>query len=294
MHPETGPVGESRPAPLTPGQCAALACLLEATAPKPGNVHRGADFEDLGFADLAVAAVAIAPFMDRASEQGVGSTVLAAVRATRQLVRSNANLGIILLLTPLASVPADAALREGILDVLSRLTEDDAAQVYEAIRIARPGGMGVVSEMDIAAQSPRDLLAAMRLAEQRDLVARQYVCGFEDVFERVANWLVDGRAAGWSLSDSIVRAHVRLMAEYPDSLIARKCGPAIAQQSQALAKRTLESGRPGDEWYESALADLDFWLRSDGHRRNPGTSADLIAAGLFVGFREGTLSPPWT
>jgi triphosphoribosyl-dephospho-CoA synthase len=83
------------------------------------------------------------------------------------------------------------------------------------------------------------------------------------------------------------------MAEYPDSLIARKCGMSIARQAQGLASRTLQAGRPGDERYLSALSELDFWLRSDGHRRNPGTSADLIAAGLFVGFREQTLSPPW-
>ena len=36
-----------------------------------------------------------------------------------------------------------------------------------------------------------------------------------------------------------------------------------------------------------ALADFDFWLRSDGHRRNPGTTADLIAAALFAGLRDG-------
>ncbi|MEE3219413.1 MAG: triphosphoribosyl-dephospho-CoA synthase, partial [Planctomycetota bacterium] len=43
------------------GQCATLACLWEVTIPKPGNVHRGADFEDLTFADFLASAVAIAP-----------------------------------------------------------------------------------------------------------------------------------------------------------------------------------------------------------------------------------------
>jgi triphosphoribosyl-dephospho-CoA synthetase len=31
-------------------------------------------------------------------------------------------------------------------------------------------------------------------------------------------------------------------------------------------------------------------LRADGHRRNPGATADLIAAALFVALREGQ---PW-
>jgi triphosphoribosyl-dephospho-CoA synthase len=44
---------------------------------------------------------------------------------------------------------------------------------------------------------------------------------------------------------------------------------------------------------EGAFAALDRWLRGDGNRRNPGTSADLIAAGLFAVLREGRLRPPF-
>jgi len=40
------------------------------------------------------------------------------------------------------------------------------------------------------------------------------------------------------------------------------------------------------------------WLRADGNRRNPGTSADLVAATLFVALREELIplpSPyPWS
>ena len=35
--------------PLSPGRLAQIACLLEVTARKPGNVHRFRDFEDLHF-----------------------------------------------------------------------------------------------------------------------------------------------------------------------------------------------------------------------------------------------------
>ena len=78
---------------LSIGQCATLACLLEATTPKPGNVHRGVDFEDMTFLDFAVSAAAIGPVMDRVREYGVGQTVLEAIRATRRLVPVNTNLG---------------------------------------------------------------------------------------------------------------------------------------------------------------------------------------------------------
>jgi triphosphoribosyl-dephospho-CoA synthase len=83
------------------------------------------------------------------------------------------------------------------------------------------------------------------------------------------------------------------MSEYPDSLIQRKCGRPIAQEAAARAAMVLQLRAVGQQAYWSALSDLDFWLRSDGHRRNPGTSADLVAAGLFAALRDGSLSPPF-
>lgn len=278
---------------LSIGQCANLACLLEAAAPKPGNVHRGADFEGLCFNDFVVSAVAIAPAMQSARQRGIGSAVLDAISATRALVSTNTNLGCVLLIAPLAAVPSGQPLDQGIGEVLASLTSDDAARVYEAIRIAAPGGLGQVEEMDIVDSAPRDLIAAMRLAAGRDLVARQYTNGFADVLSRVVPWLVEGQSAGWPLTAAIVYSHVRLMAEFPDSLIARKCGMQVAQEAADRARQVLSGGAPGDDDYERGLGDLDFWLRSDGHRRNPGTSADLIAAGLFAALRERLLVGPF-
>src|SRR5690606_27422502 len=116
---------------------------------------------------------------------------------------------------------------------------------------------------------------------------------FAQVLDFVAPVLVAGQAAGWSLIESIVYAHVKTMCEFPDSLIARKCGEAVAREAAARAGRVLDAGQPGDQDYYLALSDLDLWLRADGHRRNPGTTADLIAAGLCVGLREGDLEPPY-
>src|SRR3954470_12337390 len=177
-HPTTSGDNSCMTLPLSIGQCATLACLLEATAPKVGNVHRGADFENLTFADFAVSAVAIGPAMERAGE-GVGQTVLAAIRATRQLVDTNTNLGMVLLVAPLAAVPRAQPLERGLGKVLRGLTPEDSRLVYEAIRLAQPGGMGKVKEMDVASDAPDDLLAAMAAAAERDLVAKQYGTDFD-------------------------------------------------------------------------------------------------------------------
>ncbi len=282
------------PPSLSLGQCAALACLLEATAPKPGNVHRGADFEDLTFVDFAASAVLIGPAIERAETTGVGQAVYDAVAATRHFVGSNTNLGIALLIAPLAAVRRQVPLAAGIGGVLQQLTADDSRLVYAAIQLAQPGGLGQVDQMDVSGPPPDDLLAAMRLAADRDQIARQYVDDFRLILGVIVPRLVSGRTHnGWSLTDTIIRVQLELLSEHPDSLIARKCGPEMAQRVVTRAARVLTLGEPGDEAYHEGLADFDFFLRSDGHRRNPGTTADLLAAGLFAALREGLLAPPF-
>jgi triphosphoribosyl-dephospho-CoA synthase len=280
---------------LSIGQCATLACIFEATAPKPGNVHRGADFEDLTYPDLLAAAVAIGPVMEAAASGRVGTIVLEAVRATRAAVGTNANLGTVLLLAPLAAVHRDTPLAEGIGRVLQKLQPADARDVYEAIRIAKPGGIGRVAEADVSdatAAPPSSLLDAMRLAADRDLVARQFVNDFQEVLTDAARALAEGFERGWTAGEAIVHAQLTLMSRFPDSLIARKCGSQVAQQASDRAAAVLAAGQPQAESFWQAAGELDFWLRSDGHRRNPGTTADLIAAGLFVLLREGIMHFP--
>src|ERR1700722_11754922 len=86
-------------------QCVSLACLFEATAPKPGNVHRGADFDDLNYPALVTSGIVIAPILARTQDRTLGEIIFSAVQATRAAVETNSNLGMILLLAPLAAVP---------------------------------------------------------------------------------------------------------------------------------------------------------------------------------------------
>jgi triphosphoribosyl-dephospho-CoA synthase len=276
---------------IPPGVAATLACVYEATAPKPGNVHPGATFDDVAYADFVASAAVIGPIIEQARVFGVGRTVLEAVRATRDKVGTNTNLGTLLLIVPLAAVPREQSLADGIAAVLEALDGDDTRLVYEAIRLSSAGGLGRADEADVTADPPPGLtlVDAMRLAADRDLVARQYTNRFADVFGGTAAAIADGLSRGWSLSEAIVHAHVAQMSAAPDSLIQRKCGLDVAQQSRSRAAQVLAAGAPGEEPYQRALVELDAWLRADGHRRNPGTTADLVAAGLFVLLREGRL-----
>jgi triphosphoribosyl-dephospho-CoA synthase len=269
---------------------ATLASIYEATAPKPGNVHRGADFEDVTYVDFVTSAVIIGPIVARAAELGVGRTVLKAVTATRAAVNTNTNLGTLLLIVPLAAVPSGKDHAAEIGQVLTALTPEDTRHVYAAIRASAAGGLGRVEQADVADDPPPavTLVEAMRFAADRDLVARQYCNEFADVF-RIAAWIDESISRSQSLNAAIVHTHIRQLAAEADSLILRKCGPEVAEQARLHACRVLDAGEPGDDGYERVLEDFDFWLRSDGHRRNPGTTADLIAAALFVLLREGRL-----
>ncbi|MEO2040987.1 MAG: triphosphoribosyl-dephospho-CoA synthase, partial [Pirellulales bacterium] len=54
-----------RPPHLTPGWCAAVASILEATARKPGNVTPDKNFTDLSYDELCKAARAMVPAFDQ-------------------------------------------------------------------------------------------------------------------------------------------------------------------------------------------------------------------------------------
>jgi triphosphoribosyl-dephospho-CoA synthase len=281
------------------GRIAELACLLEVTAPKPGNVHRGADFEDVTFEDFVASAIVLGQVIDELADARTGETIRVAVERTQRLVGSNTNLGMILLIVPLAKSRQisreEAITPDHVEAVLKNLDSADATEVFEAIRLAKPGGIGKVEDMDVAdtAETPINLMTAMELAKDRDLVAKQYVNGFEQVFEQGLPLLETGVEKFSTLSQAIVFAHVSLMSMFPDSLIARKCGAKLASQSQMMATQAIEfldvGGDEAPEKYWNSVADLDFWLRSDGHRRNPGTTADIVAASLFVGINNNRI-----
>jgi triphosphoribosyl-dephospho-CoA synthase len=271
---------------------ATLACIYEATARKPGNVHPSASFDEVTtYAAFVASAVAIGPIIGQVTTRGVGQTVLDAVRATRETVQTNTNLGSVLLIAPLAAVPPEKSISQGIHAVLESLDASDTRAVYEAIPLAGAGGLGHIDKADVFEGAPPELtlISAMRLAADRDLVARQYINDFADVLAGTATWIENGLSLGPGLEEAIVYAHLRQIANSPDSLIQRKCGPEVAKEATDRAAAVLKSGSPGDPSYEKTVSEFDKWLRADGHRRNPGTTADLIAAGLFVLLREGRL-----
>lgn len=267
-------------------RCALTACLWEVSARKAGNVHRFADFDDLTYLDFVLSAAALAPVLQADLDKPLGVTILDAIRATREVVRTNTNLGMALLLAPLSKCEP-GQWRSQLEGRLAAATIDDAKNAFNAIRLANPGGLGKVDNQDVANEPTQTLRNVMALAADRDLVARQYANGFHDVLEHGIPALLDGWRRFGSIEAAILHLQVQFLSAYPDSLIVRKLGLAEAEQVRSRAQQIDLSSADG----RRRFVEFDRWLREDGHARNPGTTADLVAACLFVALRAGQLNP---
>ena len=278
---------------------AALACMLEASAFKAGNVSALHAFSDTSTSHFLVSALQVRDILEADSGDSLGALVYRMVARTRESVGLNTNLGICLLIAPIALAkrrfPEDST-ADAVARILQTLSAADSRDVYEAIRAAQPGGLGEAAndEPDVAHEPPESLRDAMQAAAHRDSIARQYVSDFEDIFEFLVPSLMSDLRK-WSahangVLEAILVLQLRWMAERRDSLIVRKCGQAIADEACQLARLALQEVEEQDsaERANRSVTQGTHWKRlhaflcADGNKRNPGTTADLIAAALMV------------
>jgi triphosphoribosyl-dephospho-CoA synthase len=268
---------------------AQLACLLEVSAPKPGNVSPERHFHDTRYEDFLASAVAIGPALAAAGVRPLGITIRSAIEATARWTTSNTNLGIVLLLAPLARAAArgDGNLRDRLATVLDQTTVADAAETYTAIRQVRPGGLGESSAEDVSRAPTVTLRQAMALAAGRDAIAREYTNRFALTFEVGAPALTAARSRGLVWTEATLECFLALLAAGPDTHIARKLGKTEAERVSARARAVAAAGGIGSDEGRAGLAALDAELRDARNTRNPGTTADLTCAALFVVILEG-------
>ncbi len=261
------------------------ACDAELQAIKPGNVHIHAPGHRMTVADFEVSARVSAPFIAKRGAS-IGARVLGAVQATKDAVGQNTNLGILLLCAPIAAAaehlfeagPATPErLRDALRRVLAATTVADAAAVYQAIRIASPAGLGHAEAEDVASAPTVPLTETMRLAAGRDRIARQYVTAFDDVFDigvPIALAASDAPVIDPWTTTAIMFAFASRL---PDSHIIRKYGEEFAESicTEFSDQLFLVIGKNVNRL---KLFDANLKVRSV----NPGTSADLTVASVFI------------
>lgn len=278
-------------------QVAQIACMLEVSTVKPGNVTPVHNFVNMYYSDFLFSASAIGTTIARINELDIGEAILEAVKDTRKFVSVNTNLGIILLLVPLAKSYNRLAAKSGTESagergklmglrhelrlLLTGLSMNDAVSAYEAIRMAESGALGKVENEDIQQTPQVTLREAMELSQNRDGIAREYVTDFEIVFTIGYPTMKDSFSRN-NLFEAIQQTFITILAHVPDTLIERKAGAEKAEEVMLEARNILSSGGVNTQEGRKKIAALDRDLRLDGNRFNPGTTADITTAAIFT------------
>jgi len=294
------------------GNCASLAALLEVSAyPKPGNVHRLRDFPDTKYEHFLAGSVSLGPRMRELAEKGhrsqewselgVGESLLASVKDMRDWQSGgNVHLGIILLFSPLAAA-AGSVMKGGVVDidelrsaleeVISGATPLDSVNIYRAIDEAMSKeNLGAVEQLDVKDSSSLERILKEGLTpldifmecQTRDTICNEWVTGFNVTFTEGYPFLRKRLEEGASINEATVDTFLKLLSEHPDSLIQRKRGIEEAIAVSQKAREIIQAGGTATETGMKMLWELDDELSSENGSLNPGTTADLTAASLFL------------
>lgn len=305
MAAESSPTGqmsassEGDPALAALRRAVLRACRADVESFKPGNVAMGAPGHGMSAEQFLRSAEVVAPLLTT-TRLALGARIEAAVRASMDAAGCNTNLGIVLLLAPMAEASLRAAAGAERPDwrcqlpyVLAATSPADGAAAARAIVCAHPAGLGSVDEADVQGADAdvceagrvgfrHTLREAMALASGRDQIARQYVSDYATV-QQMAAHLSALCAAGACREDAVTAVFLRRLASEPDTHIARKQGTdeALAVTREVAA---VYAGLPDPPCWAAhdvrRLAALHDGLLA--RRINPGTTADLVVAAVFA------------
>ncbi len=300
-------------------QSAQLAMILEVSAyPKPGNVHRTADFKDTTYEHFLASAIAVLPQLQKAAKMGVkvalseispsqaeiGNIIKEGVIETAKWQKGgNTNLGVLILMIPLIMAETYTLtknqelkkLRKNIKLFTEATTPTDAINLYEAIKIAKPGGLGKTNYLDVTdpkstKQIINQKISLYKIFEKSasyDKIAEEWITNYKITFEIGAPYLQRVYKETGNTNIAIVHTFLKILSTIPDTLIARKTNFTMARKISEKAKQILELGGLTTERGTKLLWEFDKELRKEGNKLNPGTTADLTASSLMITIFNG-------
>ena len=277
---------------------AQIASALEVSGyPKPGNVHRTRDYDDMEFEDFIISGVVIGDTIREACSDvdvenpKLGKYILQAVGETDRWIKNNTNLGIVMLTTPIAVAAAISSdfnqIRENIKLLMSNTSVDDACDLYDAINIADAGGMGDQDEYDVASDNAKNELRknnqtmfdVLKISAPWDMLAREMTSDMPAVFE-IGYPTYHKFRSEKSKNQACVLTFLTILSQVPDTLISRKYGSDEALKISMMTRDLLKLKDSDD--FEDRLKEFDDYLFKNKY--NPGTTADLTAASIFVSY----------
>ena len=122
----------------------------------------------------------------------------------------------------------------------------------------------------------------MVLARSWDSIASEYATSFSITFEIGLPALKQALSDGADRSSAAVQTYLTILGRIPDALIARKRGFETARQVSLRAEEVLGLGGIFTSKGREAILEMDKSLRDPSHTLNPGTTADLTAAAIFL------------
>ena len=257
------------------------ACVMDVAAVKPGNVSLDSPGHGMSAEDFLLSAKAAAPHVADPDLE-MGERIYRAIEATQNAVGCNTNLGIVLLAVPLIHaaqhrMPGDP-LKHQLQRSLASLTLKDTEWVYQAIRLASPGGLGESPRHDVRDKPTVTLLEAMHEASERDRIAYQYTHCFTDILGHGMVSLCQSRTHWGSDSAAVTTTYLNFLARFPDSHIWRKHGHSTTKMVQEMTLDCITRLSQCTNWscVKPHLMSMDKALKS--LNINPGTSADLTVA----------------
>lgn len=283
---------------------AQMASVLEVSGhPKPGNVHRTQDFEDMVFEDFLISGVAIGNTMKKAAKRGLkygedkptkiklGELIKEAVIETNRWVENNTNLGIIMLLIPLSAAAGNVKhfnnLRDKTREIMLATTPEDAVNLYEAINIADAGGMGEREDLDVGSEKAKqelldgeiNMFQVLDISASWDSLAYELTHNYPVSFQ-VGYPTYKSLRKSQGINHATVQTFLTILSREPDTLIYRKYDKSVSERVRADAKIILDRGGILTSEGRSLLIKFDQDLIN--HKYNPGTTADLTASSLMI------------
>ena len=277
---------------------AQIASALEVSGyPKPGNVHRTRDFEDMEFEDFLISGIVIGDAIREActdvdiENPRLGKYILQAVSETDRWIKNNTNLGIVMMTMPIAMAAAISddfdEIRPNVVKLMANTSVDDACDLYDAINIADAGGMGDQDEYDVASDNAKQELRennqtmydVLKISAPWDMLAREMTSDMPAVFEigyPVYHELKDEK----SMNDACLLTFLTILSQVPDTLISRKYGSDEALKISMMTRDLLNLKDESD--FTQKVKEFDDYLYENHY--NPGTTADLTAASIFVSY----------
>ena len=270
-------------------QCATLAMALEVSAtPKPGNIDREHNYPDTRYEHFLASAIATYPLIAEAAKQTKGFGKLlhdAIVESNNWQQGGNTHFGALTLLIPLAMAEGSTTKAH---EIVKKTTTEDAIHFYQAFKKADVNVPKVdkLSLHDQSAtreiyQEKKTLYQLMQIAETYDEIAREWTQKFPLTQQAHQLLTEHTRNQDADINEAIVQTYLEILKTEPDTFIQTKHNKATAiQTSQKAAKIINQIKQQG---YISTLPEIKkFDTQLLSRKINPGSTADIIIAGLFL------------